>query len=138
MVEALASEGAIQGIKDSVGKAESLGPLVERFGTRITVFGASDGFASEARNLGAKGFISALANVYPRAFLALWAGDSSLQAQISALRQAAKGYGGTTAIKYLLSRKGLDFGGVRLPFSDLSDAQRQGLAAILSEVGDLS
>jgi len=138
VVAALVAEGAIQGIKDSVGKEESLKPLVERFGERIAVFGASDAFAAEARKLGAKGFISALANVYPRTFRALWAGDVSLQKQITALRQAVKSYGGIAAIKYLLSRKGLDLGGVRLPFSDLTDADRQALDALLSEVGDLA
>ncbi|MCC6441964.1 MAG: dihydrodipicolinate synthase family protein [Armatimonadetes bacterium] len=137
VVESLVEEGAIQGIKDSVGKPESLGPLVERFGERITVFGASDAFAWEARQLGAKGFISALANVYPKAFRALWDGDASRQAQITALRQAVKGYGGTAAIKYLLGRKGIPFGGVRLPFGDLSDAEKAALDEAAAQLGDL-
>jgi len=52
-LERLFAEGIIAGVKDSTGKADRVGELVARFGARGIVFAASDGFASEGRQLGA-------------------------------------------------------------------------------------
>lgn len=125
-LERLFSEGIIAGAKDSTGKAERVGALVERFGARGVVFAASDGFASEGRRLGADGFISAIANAAPDLFARLWAGDESLQSRVYALRNALKQVGSIPALKHLLTRQGFPFGDARLPYSSLT-AQQQSL-----------
>ena len=129
-LERLFAEGIIVGAKDSTGKAERVGELVRRFSTKGTVFAASDSFASEGRKLGADGFISAIANIAPAKFAALWAGDDSLQAEVDRLRAALKQVGSIPALKYLLGRCGFAFGEARLPGSTLSPAQKAALDAL--------
>ena len=129
-LERLFSEGIIVGAKDSTGKAERVGELVKRFGERGIVFAASDSFASEGRKLGADGFISAIANVAPAKFAALWAGDASLQSEVDRLRSALKQVGSIPALKYLLRRCGFAFGESRLPGSSLSNTQKAALDAL--------
>ncbi len=116
MVEA----GAIAGIKDSTGQRDRMMDLIARYGKTITVLAASDGFASESRELGAAGFISALANIVPTIMVKVWNGDKDLQKAINALREAVKRAGGIPALKYLAGLQGNQFGESRLPFSRLS------------------
>ena len=94
------------------------------------VFAASDSFASEGRKLGADGFISAIANVAPSKFAALWAGDDSLQSEVDRLRGALKQVGSIPALKYLLGRCGFAFGEARLPGSTLTPTQKSALDAL--------
>lgn len=129
-LERMFDEGIITGVKDSTGKAERVGELVRRFGARGVVFAASDSFASEGRKLGADGFISAVANVAPAKFAALWAGDDSLQSEVDRLRAALKQVGSIPALKYLLGRCGFAFGEARLPGSTLSADQKAALDAL--------
>jgi len=133
----LVDEGAIQGIKDSTGKEERLQALLDRFRGRIAVYGASDSFALRTRELGADGFISALANIYPRTFRRIWSGDREAQSAIDRIRTAIKGYGGIAGLKHLLARKGFDFGPTRLPFTELTDAAKHGLDAAVAEFSEL-
>jgi 4-hydroxy-tetrahydrodipicolinate synthase len=123
-VERLVADGVIVGIKDSSGKAERMQALVERFGSRIAIEAASDSFATEARRIGAHGFISALANIWPRAFRRLWDGDDSVQPAVDTVRNALKQAGGIPALKFLAAKQGFAFGPSRLPFSDLSAEQK--------------
>ena len=129
-LERLFAAGAIAGAKDSTGKAERVGVLVRRFGETGVIFAASDSFASEGRRLGADGFISAIANVAPKLFAQLWAGDDSLQAQVDGLRSALKKVGSIPALKALLTRQGFAFGASRLPFSALTPEQAAFLEAV--------
>ncbi len=129
-LERLFDDGVILGAKDSTGKAERVGELVRRFGERGVVFAASDSFASEGRKLGADGFISAIANVAPAKFAALWAGDDSLQPEVDRLRMALKQVGSLPALKYLLGRCGFAFGEARLPSSSLTPTQKASLDAL--------
>lgn len=129
-LERLFAEGIIVGAKDSTGKAERVGELVKRFGADHVVFAASDSFASEGRKLGADGFISAIANIAPAKFAALWAGDDRLQSEVDRLRAALKQVGSIPALKYLLGRCGFAFGEARLPGSTLSPAQKAALDAL--------
>jgi 4-hydroxy-tetrahydrodipicolinate synthase len=126
-VERLVSDGIIAGIKDSTGKAEQMKALMERFGNRIAVEAASDSFATEARKMGAHGFISALANIWPVAFRRLWDGDEGMQAAVDGVRAAVKDAGGIPALKYLAGKRGFAFGASRLPFSELTEDQRRTL-----------
>ncbi len=119
-LERMFAEGVIAGAKDSSGNSERLRAQVERFGSRGTIFAASDGFATEGRRLGAHGFISAIANVAPQLFVRLWSGDESLQPRVDALRSALKQLGSIPALKHLLAREGFPFGNSRIPYSALT------------------
>ncbi len=135
-LERMAGEGIVAGIKDSTGSAERIGALVQQFGKRIIVMAASDSFATEGRKLGARGFISALANAWPQSFARLWAGDETLQPAVDAVRKVVKEAGGIAAIKYLAGLRGYYMGACRLPFSELSDAQRQALDAAAQKAAE--
>ena len=65
-LDRLAAAKTVAGIKDSTGKVERLAALLERYRERLTNFGASDSMALKTREMGADGFISALANIFPR------------------------------------------------------------------------
>jgi len=121
--ERLVEEGTVAGIKDSAGDADRIAALVERIGERAAVLAASDSFATRGRQLGAHGFISALANVWPRAFARLWAGDESLQPAVDAVRQAVKQAGGIPALRRLCELRGFPVGASRLPGGPLSHDQ---------------
>jgi dihydrodipicolinate synthase/N-acetylneuraminate lyase len=116
--------GVIQGIKDSTGDVRTMTDLVGRLGGHIAVMAASDAFVSAARQIGAHGFISALANYDPALVRRIWDGDSGLQETLTLLRSEVKSCGGLPAIKYLTTLRGFDMGRARLPFSDLSEEQR--------------
>jgi 4-hydroxy-tetrahydrodipicolinate synthase len=144
-LERLASSGAIVGVKDSTGKTERLETLLAHFGSRLTVFAASDGMALKARQMGADGFISALANIFPRTLLRIWErgvreGDAeaaAAQASVDRLRGAVKGYGGIAALKQMLAHRGFPSHGARLPFQDMSDTSRAELDRVMEELGGL-
>lgn len=133
----LMDEGTVQGIKDSTGRADRIQELLDLCRGRITVYGASDSFALKARQMGVDGFISALANIYPRTFARIWDGDADAQAAIDRVRTAVKGYGGIGGLKTLLRSKGLDFGGTRLPYGDLHPAQEGELLDTVGALGPL-
>jgi dihydrodipicolinate synthase/N-acetylneuraminate lyase len=135
-LEKLVGEGIISGIKDSSGTAERMKSLVERFGDKITVMAASDSFAAEARIIGAHGFVSALANVFPDAMVKIWSGDSSPQPAIDAVRSAVKKGGGIPALKYLAGLKGFGFGEARLPGSAVSPDGQAHLDSVLKAAKD--
>jgi 4-hydroxy-tetrahydrodipicolinate synthase len=136
-LQRLIEDGTAQGIKDSTGKPERIEELLELCRGRIAVYGASDSFALRARQMGVDGFISALANIYPRTFVRIWNGDAAAQATIDQVRSAVKGYGGIGGLKALLRAKGLDFGGTRLPFGDLSPEEEAQLQELAGSLGSL-
>lgn len=130
-LEQMLQKGILVGVKDSTGKTERVGALVSRFGTRAVIFAASDSFAAEGRRLGADGFISAIANVFPALFARLWGGEDTLQTQVDTLRATLKQAGSIPALKYMASRLGFPFGEARLPFSRLTAAQEELLGSLL-------
>lgn len=134
-LERMVAEGSVAGIKDSTGKAERLKALLEAVGERIAVYAASDSFALAARRMGAHGFISALANIFPETFARIWAGDESAQRTMDRVRAAVKGYGGIAALKHLLRRRGFDFGPTRIPFTALDDDARRAVDRAFEEAG---
>jgi 4-hydroxy-tetrahydrodipicolinate synthase len=113
----LLEEGTIAGVKDSSGKAARLTELLSIFAEKGQVYAASDGFATEAREMGANGFISALANCWPKAFAALLSGEAELQPAVDEARTLVKSLGGIVALKHLLRYRGFSFGDARVPAS---------------------
>lgn len=129
----LVYEGRIAGIKDSTGKADRMQALMDAIGDRARVFAASDGFVSEARKIGAHGFISAIANVFPKALVRIWNGDESLQPPVNAIRAAIKQCGGIPALKYLLYRRGFGTGVSRMWFVTMSYGVQTALDRVFDE-----
>jgi 4-hydroxy-tetrahydrodipicolinate synthase len=134
-LERMVDEGIVAGIKDSTGQAERLQALLDVVGWRNAVYAASDSFALAARRMGAHGFISALANIFPEAFARIWEGDEEAQRAIDRVRTAVKGYGGIAALKALLARRGFAFGPTRLPFTELDTAARREIDRVFEEAG---
>lgn len=146
----LAGDGTVAGIKDSAADSERLAAELAAARGKAAVYAASDAFALEARRLGADGFISALANAFPRTFLAIWNGDrgapaarggahkvghgTRAQQTAERLRAAVKGHGGIAAVKHLVAARGFPGGGTRLPFSGLDDAGRAVLDELVQEL----
>jgi 4-hydroxy-tetrahydrodipicolinate synthase len=126
-LERLFAEDVIAGVKDSTGKTERVQALIEQFGSRGVVFAASDGFVTTGRELGADGFISAIANAAPALVSAVWNGDQTRQADIDRLRAALKAVGSIAGLKALLSAQGFAFGASRLPFAGQLSAEAQAL-----------
>jgi 4-hydroxy-tetrahydrodipicolinate synthase len=137
VLERLMEANVVDGIKDSTGKEERLRELLDTCRGRIPVYGASDSFALRARQLGADGFISALANIFPRTFARIWRGDAAAQDQANRVRAAVKGYGGIGALKALLRARGIDMGCTRLPFADPSPAEEADLRVLAESLSDL-
>jgi 4-hydroxy-tetrahydrodipicolinate synthase len=141
VLDRLLADGVVQGIKDSSGKEERVASLLETTAGRGAVYGASDSFTLTARRLGATGFISALANAYPRACLRIWSGPEAdaarAQAEIDQVRTAVKGYGGLGGLKALLRARGHDFGPTRLPFGNLTSEEEAALAAAVARFSAL-
>jgi 4-hydroxy-tetrahydrodipicolinate synthase len=137
LLNRLIDTGIIGGIKDSTGDHSRLASLLHAAQQRIAVFGASDSFALDAREIGADGFISALANIFPRTFARIWQGDAAAQEAVDQVRSMVKGYGGIGALKTLLRHRGFDFGGVRLPFGDLDAKAADELAHLVESLPDL-
>jgi 4-hydroxy-tetrahydrodipicolinate synthase len=125
--------GIVAGIKDSTGSAERVGELVNRFGSTAVIFAASDSFATRGRELGADGFISAIANVMPAEFARLWRGEAALQPVVDSVRAALKQVGSIPALKTLLARRGFGTNAFRLPASPLTPAQVERLTSLLPE-----
>lgn len=130
-LEHMVNSSILFGLKDSSADELRIAEVVSRFSQKIEIFAGGDHFVLKAKQLGAHGFISALANVYPELFVDLWnTSDEELAAQISRVRSVMKGYGGIPALKYLLSKRGFSFG-CRLPFLELGEEQRRKLDNLL-------
>jgi dihydrodipicolinate synthase/N-acetylneuraminate lyase len=115
--------GVIAGIKDSSASSDRMQSLVDALGHRIAVMAASDSFATEGRKLGAQGFISALANIWPASFVRLWGGDETLQPAVDAVRAAVKQCGGIPALKALAGLRGYPMGPARVPHAPLGEGK---------------
>jgi len=130
-LERLINSKILSGLKDSSADEQRITQIVSRFARNIEIFAGGDHFVLRAKQLGAHGFISALANVYPEQFVRLWdTSDEEIAAQISRIRSIMKEYGGIPALKYLLSKRGFSFG-CRFPFQELSKDKRQQLDHLL-------
>lgn len=136
VLERLFDAEVIIGVKDSTGKADRVRALVEQFGTRGVVFAASDAFATEGRELGADGFISAISNAAPALVSAVWNGATARQTEVNAIRTIIKEVGSISGLKAILTAKGYEFGGSRLPYSQLTPKQHEALAAYALTVSE--
>ena len=153
-IATLASEGAVAGVKDSSGAGELLAelnilceqgniPLLKFLGTLYRV--------TNAGSVGVEGVIPALANLAPRACVQGWEagerGDAETVRKCNAqlvtvakIAQLAKGGGPNAAVlsgmKSALKLMGvLDSDTVSRPLRPLTEPEKEGIPAILQELG---
>ena len=153
-IATLASEGAVAGVKDSSGAGELLGELnvlCEQGGLNLLRFLGTVSRITTASSVGVHGVIPAIANLAVNAAVRAWeageAGDIETVKECNAkliaaskISQLAKGGGPNAAsfsgMKSALKYMGiLDSDTVSRPLRPLTDEEKQGIPAILEEVG---
>lgn len=153
-IATLASEGAVVGVKDSSGAGEllaELNVLCEQGGLNLLRFLGTVFRTTTSGALGAHGVIPAIANLVPKAAARGWeageAGDvetaKECNAQLLIARkifQLAKGGGPNAAsfsgMKSALKLMGvLENDAVTRPMRSLTEEEKQGIPAILNELG---
>jgi len=153
-IATLASEGAVAGVKDSSGAGELLGELnvlCEQGGLQLLRFLGTVSRITTASSVGVHGVIPAIANLAVNAAVRAWeageAGDIEAVKECNAkliaaskISQLAKG-GGTNAAAFSGMKSALKYMGildsdtVSRPLRPLTDEEKQGIPAILEEVG---
>ena len=129
VLRALVVEGLITGVLDASGDMRRLDQLVEEFSGQLDMYWAHDGTIREARTRGATGCVSILGNAFPELVRQAWErADEEAQALIDRLIDAAERHGLVSACKYMLLRRGYQFGN-RPPFERLTPPQQQALDA---------
>lgn len=153
-IATLAAEGAVVGVKDSSGAGELLAELnilCEQGGLQLRRFLGTAFRITSARSVGVDGVIPGIANLVPKASAEGWeageAGDKETVKKCNAKLLAAgkiallaKGGGATAAsfsgMKSALKIMGiLDNDTVSRPMRPLTDEEKQGIPAILEELG---
>ena len=153
-IATLASEGAVVGVKDSSGAGEllaELNVLCEQGGLNLLRFLGTVFRTTTSGALGTHGVIPAIANLVPKASARGWeageAGDANTAAECNAqlliasrISQLAKGGGANAAsfsgMKSALKLMGvLENDAVTRPMRPLTEEEKQGIPAILNELG---
>jgi 4-hydroxy-tetrahydrodipicolinate synthase len=153
-IATLASEGAVVGVKDSSGAGEllaELNVLCEQGGINLLRFLGTLFRTTTSGALGTQGVIPAFSNLVPNAFARGWeageAGDVKTAKECNAklmiamkISKLAKGGGANAAsfsgMKSALKAMGvLENDAVTRPMRPLTDEEKQGILAILNELG---
>ena len=135
VLEALAADGTLAGCKDSSSDFSRVDGLLRAFKGRLAIFAGSEGTFADARRAGAAGFISGLANVFPRTVRAVWNGDAAAATRLLTIKEIVRRCGGIAAIKYLLALRGFAVGPVRPPLLPVSAEARTDLERLEKEYG---
>ncbi len=135
VLDTLAHAGVIHGYKDSSPDPERLRQVVKLLKGRISVFAGSENLFPLARELGVDGFISGMANAFPRTVLMVWNGDRAADKRLAMLKDGIKKAGGLAAIKRILVMRGFAVGQPREPISPLAKSAEDALAKLELEFG---
>src|SRR6185503_5265510 len=135
VLDTLAKEGTIKGYKDSSPDRARLEAVVKLLKGRIAVFAGSENLFAVARELGVSGFISGVANAFPRTVAAVWQGDKAAAVRLAVVKDVIKRCGGIQALKYILTLRGFAIGTAREPIAPLSPAARTELEHLDIEYG---
>jgi 4-hydroxy-tetrahydrodipicolinate synthase len=135
--------GTIAGIKDSSGDWNNTKSILEAFAnTGFEVFAGSEVFLLANMRHGGAGCVSATANVNPariRQLFEQWREPEAdtMQAEVTAVRNAAMKYPVIAAAKAIVAHYGADaeWGRVRPPLVELNAAQRRALTDELDSRG---
>ncbi|MFZ5816429.1 MAG: dihydrodipicolinate synthase family protein [Bacillota bacterium] len=131
----------IAGLKDSAKSLESLAAFVEALPGR-TVIAGSDSLFLDGLAAGARGLVSAVADVFPEAMVAIYAAYTAgrleearaLQARADRLRAALKRGPYIHPYKLALSWRGVEFGGMRPPLRPCTEEEALTIRAALAEL----
>ena len=123
----------IVGIKDSSQDVVLLQDYVTNSKENALVISGSDGLFYPSLAVGAKGIVTAIANSHPEIFVELWnkfnegdiEGARKIQVEINKMRQIFKIGPYVSAYKYAIAKRGIKFGGFKLPVRDLSDDEKK-------------
>lgn len=132
------------GVKDTSGSIDQTRGLIEKF-PELNIFSGTDLYVEQAARSGAKGNVSASANVFPHLLKSIFdsvrQGKSAKETQgsLSEIRKALDRYPSHSAIKHSLSHfAGLPLRFARPPLRNLTQEEAQetiaNLAAILAAV----
>jgi 4-hydroxy-2-oxoglutarate aldolase len=143
LVAELSNHENIVGIKDSRGKLELVGELVEQCAERFQVMAGSGATLYPAMEVGAVGGIVAVANMAPgpsgELFRAFRAGRSSeagrLQQQIGPIHSEIVGGMGVPGVKAALDLLGFSGGDPRPPIRPLGEKGREEVRQVLVRGG---
>ncbi|MDE2655276.1 MAG: dihydrodipicolinate synthase family protein [Gemmatimonadota bacterium] len=145
LVAELSTHGNVVGIKDSRGKLELVGELVDQCSRGFQVLVGSGNLLYGALESGAVGGILGVANLAPRESAGLharyMAGDraaaGALQERIGPLHNAVVGGMGVAGVKYGLELLGYHGGVPRPPLRPLPEGRRDEVAEALARAGIL-
>lgn len=118
----------IVGVKDSSKDMGLFQDYVNELPEETIAISGSDSLFYLSLCTGAKGIVTAIANSHPEIFVALWdayhAGEleraRKIQEEINQMRGIFKIGPYASAYKYAIEKRGLRFGGFRLPLRDLN------------------
>lgn len=121
----------IVGVKDSSKDMVLFQDYINELPEETIAISGSDGLFYPSLCVGAKGIVTAIANSHPEIFVALWdaflAGEyqtaNQIQKQINEMRSIFKIGPYASAYKYAIQKRGIEFGGFRLPVRDLTEAE---------------
>lgn len=123
----------IVGVKDSSKDMGLFQDYVNEAPKDAIAISGSDSLFYLSLCSGARGIVTAIANSHPEIFVALWdayhAGDlekaRDIQEEINKMRGIFKIGPYASAYKYAIEKRGLTFGGFRLPLRDLTAAEKE-------------
>jgi dihydrodipicolinate synthase/N-acetylneuraminate lyase len=121
----------IVGVKDTGDSMARLTLYLSLFDPPPDVYTGNNALVYPALKIGARGAVSALSNVVPQLFVAIYdavmneddAGARRLQAIAARFQAGLRGLPYIPSLKYLLAKMGLDSGHHRRPHASLSDEQ---------------
>jgi dihydrodipicolinate synthase/N-acetylneuraminate lyase len=132
----LASEGTIQGFKDSSRDPRRLEQVASRLAGKLALFAGNEALFPEALRMGFGSMISGLANVFPKTVVAVWKREPGAADRLAAIHAVVRLHGGIHAFKHLSGLRGFPAGPAREPIPPLSDADRSALDALFREFGE--
>lgn len=123
----------IVGVKDSSKDMGLFQDYVNEAPKEAIAISGSDSLFYLSLCAGAKGIVTAISNSHPEIFVALWdafrAGDlekaCEIQDEINRMRTIFKIGPYASGYKYAIEKRGLKFGGFRLPLRDLTEAEKE-------------
>ncbi len=130
------------GIKDSSANLSQLYEYISELGDRLTILVGTDAHFYPALRLGAKGIVSALANIFPKIFVELYRAyiegrhDKAQQYQmlINRVRSIVKKFSQLSAYYELGKMLNLCVGAPRTPLRELDETEKQLLRELFSEL----
>jgi len=119
----------IIGIKDSTGDTEIIAQLKQKLGADFLLYSGDDGLYLETLKIGGNGVVSVASHLVGKSMKRIYElynigfdeRAECLNAKITPFYQAIFTYPNPAPIKALLTKKGIDVGGVRLPLVSLED-----------------